>query len=46
MLHKLMKQVRLPLVSKKYILKNVLNEPLMKTNSKCKYVLFFYFKVS
>ncbi|XP_060870526.1 ring canal kelch homolog isoform X2 [Metopolophium dirhodum] len=35
-LPKLMEQVRLPLVSKKYILKEVLKEPLLNESSKCK----------
>jgi len=35
----LMEQVRLPLVSKKYILKEVLKEPLLNESSKCVFFL-------
>ncbi|XP_016659571.1 ring canal kelch homolog isoform X2 [Acyrthosiphon pisum] len=39
-LHQLMEHVRLPLISKDYILKNVVDEPLLINCSKCKDYVF------
>jgi len=35
-----MEHVRLPLVSKEYILEKVVNEPLLKNNPKCMYTFY------